>query len=198
MIDLIVDFGKLPRNRPSTVIDLTCEKIKVLRQGDVFINTKDLLSKEYISNSETETKNIAVDIFKMVYNKSKENNKPLIFLLQGELGVGKTVFVKAIAESLGINDIISPTFVICQDYEIKNLNYKRLFHFDLYRLINNQELNNIGLNECIKNNNLIFIEWSEKSIRIIGKLKEKTNVIIINIDYLKQNKRRIKVKSNLL
>ena len=99
---------------------------------------------------------------------------------------------------MGIYDIISPTFVICRDYEIKNLNYKRLFHFDLYRLINNQELNNIGLNECIEKKNLIFIEWSEKSMSIIEKLKEKTNIIIINIDYLKQNKRRIKVKTNLL
>lgn len=198
MIDLIVDFGKLPRNRPSTVIDLTCEKIEVLRQGDVFINTKDLSSKEFVSNSQLETKNIAVDIFKKAYKKSKQNNKPLIFLLQGALGAGKTIFVKGIGESLGINDIISPSFVICRDYEIKNINYKRLFHFDLYRLKDNQELNNIGLNECIKNNNLIFIEWSEKSMSIIEKLKEKTNIIIINIDYLKQDKRRIKVKSNLL
>ena len=198
MIDLIVDFGKLPRNCPSTVVDLTCEKIKVLRQGDEFINTKDLSSKEFISDSPKDTKNIAVNIFKKVYNKSRQNNKPLIFLLQGALGAGKTIFVKGIGESLGINDIISPTFVICRDYEIKGGNYEKLFHFDLYRLINNQELNNIGLNECIENNNLIFIEWSEKSMKIIEKLKEKTNIIIINIDYLKQNKRRIKVKSNLL
>ena len=62
----------------------------------------------------------------------KNNNKPLIFIIEGELGVGKTIFVKGIGQSLGINNIVSPTFVIYYEY-------KNFYHFDLYQIEDKEE-----------------------------------------------------------
>jgi len=91
------------------------------------------------------------------------------FLLYGELGVGKTTFTRFLINNLQIknnfnkSDVSSPTFNILNEYQIKNLNIK---HFDLYRIKNKDELNNLGLfedTEAIK-----IIEWPEilKSTKI--------------------------------
>src|SRR3990167_8836704 len=87
LIDLVIDAGTLPRNKPSTVVDMTKEKIKILRRGDVGLQE----NKVNISNSENETKRIAKNILR---NISKEKNtKAIAFIIRGELGAGKTIFV---------------------------------------------------------------------------------------------------------
>ena len=87
LIDLIVDNGQLPRNKPSTVVDLTKPNIKLLRRGDIVFKDE----KSYLSNSPRQTRKIAAFILqKILRSKIK---LPLIFILEGELGVGKTVFV---------------------------------------------------------------------------------------------------------
>ena len=85
-----------------------------------------------------------------------------IFLLYGQIGVGKTTFTRflinnlEIKNSLNKSDVLSPTFNILYEYQINNLNIK---HFDLYRIKNKKELSNLGLfedEEAIK-----IIEWPE-------------------------------------
>ena len=85
-----------------------------------------------------------------------------IFLLYGQVGVGKTTFTRflinnlEIKNSLNKSDVLSPTFNILYEYQINNLNIK---HFDLYRIKNKKELSNLGLfedEEAIK-----IIEWPE-------------------------------------
>ncbi|MEK7109678.1 MAG: L-threonylcarbamoyladenylate synthase, partial [Patescibacteria group bacterium] len=93
LIDLIVDAGTLPRNKPSTVVDLSQSDVRILRQGDINFSNK---SKTFLSKTSEETKNIAKKILKNVETRhaSSLRSKPLIFIIEGEMGVGKTVFVK--------------------------------------------------------------------------------------------------------
>ncbi|MBI2596824.1 tRNA (adenosine(37)-N6)-threonylcarbamoyltransferase complex ATPase subunit type 1 TsaE [Candidatus Daviesbacteria bacterium] len=108
-----------------------------------------------ISNSEDETKQIAAKIARQF---------PCgVIALTGELGAGKTTFVQGFAQGLGIAEkIISPTFVLIRQHQIPKTN-NILFHVDLYRLEENQNLSELGLQEIINNpSNLILIEWAEK------------------------------------
>jgi tRNA threonylcarbamoyladenosine biosynthesis protein TsaE len=82
-----------------------------------------------------------------------------IFLLEGDLGTGKTTFVKAFCEVLGIGEAVSsPTFNIVHEYRG---DLARVYHFDLYRIKNVDELEEIGFAEYLDNDAYVFIEWPE-------------------------------------
>lgn len=180
LIDLIIDAGKLPRNKPSTVVDLTASKVKILRRGSLdFLN-----NKKFISKSSQETKKIAGKLLKD-FLKIKQ---PLVFIIQGDLGVGKTVFVKGLGEKLGINNIISPTFVIYYEYNIKN---QKFFHLDLYNIEEKEELKQIGIEKMLKSRNILCFEWGEKAGGIFNLLKNKAKIIYVNMKYLSKNSREI-------
>ena len=187
LVDLIVDAGKLPRNKPSTVVDLTTPEMKILRRGDVVFKN----SQTFLSGSPTETKKIAKNILSKNLN---QRSKPLVFIIEGELGVGKTIFVKGIGESLGIDDIISPTFVVYYEYSIKN---GKLVHVDLYNLTEDEEFEYLGLEGYLKPWNILAFEWGEKARRIFQTLKEKGKVVYIKMKYINEKEREIKV-SNVL
>ncbi len=185
MLDLIVDYGVLPRNKPSTVIDLTSSAIKTLRQGDLAIS-----QKEIISHSETETKEIALQILKDVL--AVTDKQPLI-LLQGELGVGKTIFTKGIGEYLGIQHLDSPSFVIYNEYELNNQSLKKLIHFDLYNIQKEEEFDYLGIDQYLKPENLMIFEWGEKAGYLHQKLKKSGNIIFVKMEYINEKERRIKI-----
>ena len=88
--------------------------------------------------------------------------KPNIFLiLQGELGVGKTTLTQLIAKNLGIKEkLTSPTFTICQRYQIKDNYY--LNHFDFFRLNTDD---NLDIFQELTIDNLNIIEWAEKNLQ---------------------------------
>jgi len=178
LIDLIVDAGTLARNKPSTIVDLTQSDVKILRQGNLDFPNK---SKILLSNSAEETKNIAKKILK---EKLKDKNKPLIFIIEGELGVGKTVFVKGLGESLGINNIISPTFVIYYEYG-------NFYHFDLYRIEEKEEFKHLGIEKLLIPGNILCFEWGEKAGEIIDLLKSKGEIIYVQMKYISEKKREI-------
>ena len=83
-----------------------------------------------------------------------------VVLLHGDLGAGKTAFVKGLAEGLGVpgDEVSSPTFTIMQEYRGGRL---PLFHVDLYRLDDPRELDDLGLEE-IAEAGVLAIEWAEK------------------------------------
>ena len=126
-ISLLVDGGKLPHNKPSTVVDLTGSNISVLREGDIIASNKE----EHISRSVEETKYTAQTLFQKI---ADAKGKPVVFILQGDLGAGKTVFVQGLGEKLYINNIVSPTYVIYYEYEVEGNVYTKLYHFDLYQI----------------------------------------------------------------
>lgn len=187
IIDLIVDAGKLPNNKPSTVIDTTEPEIKILRRGDLITgDTKTLISK-----SEKETEKIAEFIFKKI--SDKKNDKPIILALTGDLGCGKTVFSRKIGKLLGVSDkIVSPTFVIYNEYETSNVKFKKYLHFDIYRISNSYELEEIKFIDLFQKNTFSCIEWPENmGEEYLNKIKEKSQYIPIYFEYIDQDSRKI-------
>jgi len=182
MIDLVVDAGKLPRNKPSTVIDLTEPEIKILRRGDLIVGK----SKTLISKSEKETERIA----RFILRRAQASCAPTVFGLSGDLGCGKTVFSRAIGKYLGVEGkITSPTFVIYNEYKIKD---GLFLHFDLYRITMEQELEEIEFLEQFTQNTISCIEWPE----IMGKenmkkLKRVANYVPVNFRYVNEETREI-------
>lgn len=86
------------------------------------------------------------------------NNK--IVLFYGDMGAGKTTFIKSICEVLGVADTVSsPTFSIVNEYESPK---GPVFHFDFYRLKNETEALDLGYEEYLYSGNYCFIEWPEK------------------------------------
>ena len=103
--------------------------------------------------------------------------------LYGQVGAGKTHFVKGLAGGLGIaeNSVSSPTFSIVNVYD----NATSVFHFDLYRLKNVRELEEIGFEEYLSSSAISIIEWPE-----IGERFLPGETIRISIDHVSETKRR--------
>jgi tRNA threonylcarbamoyladenosine biosynthesis protein TsaE len=95
--------------------------------------------------------------------KRKARGATLI-TLTGELGAGKTAFVKAVARSLGVvEDVMSPTFVLLKSYPTDGTVFERLIHIDAYRLKSGEELTPLHFDEYMrKAENLIMLEWPEQ------------------------------------
>lgn len=97
------------------------------------------------------------DTLELAENLESEKFPGMVICLDGELGSGKTVFVKGFAKSLGITEnITSPTFNIVKEYETGEL---PLNHMDVYRLEDTDET--IGFNDYFKSNDITIIEWAE-------------------------------------
>ena len=89
-----------------------------------------------------------------------------VFAFYGKMGAGKTTFVKAICEELGVDDVItSPTFAIVNEYEAKpqtsNLKPQTIYHFDFYRIKKLEEVYDMGYEDYFYSGALCFIEWPE-------------------------------------
>lgn len=83
-----------------------------------------------------------------------------IFAFYGKMGAGKTTFIKAICEALGVHDVInSPTFAIVNEYMAGN--GEPIYHFDFYRIKKEQEVLDIGYEDYIYSDCLCFMEWPE-------------------------------------
>ena len=83
-----------------------------------------------------------------------------VFAFYGSMGAGKTTFIKAICEQLGVTDVInSPTFAIVNEYLAKN--GEPVYHFDFYRIKNEREAMDIGYEDYVYSGNLCFMEWPE-------------------------------------
>ena len=80
--------------------------------------------------------------------------------LNGTLGAGKTRLVQAVAVACGIPraDVVSPTFVLCQEYH----GHRTIYHFDAYRLAGDDEFQQLGPQEYFDSPGIVFIEWAER------------------------------------
>jgi len=133
-----------------------------------------------LTKSPEETAKVAVNILSKV--EFKKINKPIVFLLRGELGGGKTVFAKSIGKTLGVKETItSPTFVIFNEYRAgKNMwGVNRFLHFDLYRIENGNELGEIGFLNLFGKDSVACVEWPEN---MGEKYLEKFRKMIYSID----------------
>lgn len=107
---------------------------------------------EYVSNSPVETEDLGAAL--------AERLKPgTVVAFSGDLGAGKTAFVRGMARGLGISErVTSPTFTIVNEYEGGRL---PLFHFDMYRLGSSDELFDIGWEDYLARGGVCAVEWSE-------------------------------------
>jgi len=133
-----------------------------------------------ITNSEQATIVFARDF-------SKQLRGGEVIALYGDLGAGKTVFVRGLAAGLGVKDIIkSPTFVIMKCFRGAKLN---LCHIDAYRLQTGTELEDIGAMDFFGKPKMVtVIEWAERIPEI---LKKSAMIIKIHLEHLAKNRRKI-------
>ena len=149
--------------------------------------------KKIITKSEKQTFNLGKKIAKT--HKGGE-----VLALTGDLGAGKTVLVKGIANGLGVKKIVtSPTFVLMKVYPLKNKSHK-LVHVDCYRTTNSQEIIDIGTTEYFGREDAItVIEWAEKIKDILPRLRQDSDgqarqKIEIKIKLGYNNEREITIK----
>lgn len=139
------------------------------------------------STSPEQTKQIAKDLAQNLKGGD-------IVLLHGDLGAGKTTFVKGLAEGLGVtDDITSPTFTLMNHYKINDQRstIDELVHVDTYRLEEEQELVDIGIEDYLgEENTICVIEWPEK----IEDLLVDKKTLNIKIEHDGKNERIIKIK----
>jgi tRNA threonylcarbamoyladenosine biosynthesis protein TsaE len=124
----------------------------------------------------------------------------LILALHGSLGAGKTVFAKGVARALGITDPIrSPSYTLVREYEIPLARHQVLgtrhyfYHIDAWRLSDPSEFLDLGLGRMLKPGNVIVIEWIERMAMLMKDLGEKAKMVIVEIEVIDREKRRIKI-----
>ncbi|MGE3341237.1 MAG: tRNA (adenosine(37)-N6)-threonylcarbamoyltransferase complex ATPase subunit type 1 TsaE [Candidatus Altimarinota bacterium] len=133
----------------------------------------------YTTHSAAETEALAEQLLSEILNKR-------VVQLSGNLGSGKTTFVKGLAKALGIEKAVkSPTYTYVQSYQLPTTNYQLLWHFDLYRLPESSEYPDqvaasIGLEDALNDPTaLVLIEWPER-------LPIKTSTLLLQFEK-KQN-----------
>ncbi|MCR5453216.1 MAG: tRNA (adenosine(37)-N6)-threonylcarbamoyltransferase complex ATPase subunit type 1 TsaE [Lachnospiraceae bacterium] len=110
------------------------------------------MKKLFETDSAAETEALGISI-------AKEAKPGDIFTLTGDLGVGKTVFAKGLAKGLGVKeDITSPTFTIVCEYESGLMPF---YHFDVYRIADPEEMEEIGYEDYFYGEGVCLIEWAE-------------------------------------
>jgi tRNA threonylcarbamoyladenosine biosynthesis protein TsaE len=117
---------------------------------------------------------------------SSAKNKTLLFY--GQMGVGKTTLIKEICKQLDVLDTISsPTFSLVNEYETsKN---EKVFHFDFYRITQEEEALDIGIEEYFDNNDWCLIEWPENIENLLP-----FNSVEIHLSILEDQNRNIQIK----
>lgn len=136
--------------------------------------------EEYISKSVDDTYDIAKKF-------SEGLSVGDIVLLNGDLGAGKTVFVKAVTEkfSNGKSVAVSPTFLIVNVYETT----PPIYHFDLYRINGMDELDAIGAEEYFYGDGISFVEWPERAEGYFP-----STALRVDITKLSENERKIRIE----
>lgn len=115
----------------------------------------------------------------------KKAGQERIWLVEGEMGAGKTTLIKALCVLLGVKDkMSSPTFSIVNEYEI--VNNEVVFHFDFYRLKNEREAIDIGIDDYFYSGAYCFIEWSEKIKNLIP-----DDYVVVNIQPITETTRTL-------
>jgi tRNA threonylcarbamoyladenosine biosynthesis protein TsaE len=146
--------------------------------------------KKFITKSEKETEKLGEEFGKKIL-KEKPGKTAKILFLEGDLGGGKTTFLKGFARGLGIREkILSPTFILFRKFQIPNSKFQNFYHIDCYRIETAKEILNLGFREIIKDpKNIVAIEWAEKIKKILPK-----KVLKIKFKILGKKEREILIK----
>ena len=147
---------------------------------------------KFISKSLEDTDLVAK---KLAFKIKKNNIINYIIFLDGDLGAGKTTFTRSLVKYLGSNDnVSSPTFALINYYK----SFIDIFHFDMYRIENLDDLYSIGFFDYINNNNILIIEWSKNIIDFISEdIKNIKNIVNIDFKYINDESREIIIDLDL-
>ena len=116
------------------------------------------------------------------------NNPKKVILFHGEMGVGKTTLIKQLCKTLGVTGATSsPTFSLVNEYETNN--NQLVYHFDFYRLNNEVEALDMGIDDYLYSSNWCFIEWAEKIPNLIPETHS-----VITISLLTDGKRSLTLR----
>lgn len=119
---------------------------------------------------------------------AKQISAPLIIGLSGDMGAGKTTFVREVCEAMGSTDWVnSPTYAIMQRYQSPKAD---LLHLDFYRLSNENEIDQLDLNSYFNHSTIAFIEWIEKSHIIAPDIQ-------MDFKIINENQRKLTIRSEL-
>ncbi len=100
------------------------------------------------------------------------------FIFEGDMGAGKTTFIKSLCRALGVDEVVSsPTFSIVNEYHSEE---KIIYHFDFYRIRSIQEAYDIGYEEYFYSDNICLIEWPEKIAELLPEEYIKVSISTIS------------------
>lgn len=148
--------------------------------------------QKYFTNNPSQTRKLGKLLAEEI-SKTAPPKEAVVIGLEGDLGGGKTTFLKGFARGLKISKkILSPTFVIMKRFVIKNRNFKNFYHIDCYRIEEPKEILNLGFKEIVSNpQNIVAVEWADRIRKILPK-----DTIIIQFEFINENKREIVLKLN--
>lgn len=168
----IIDAGELPHRPPSTVIHLGGHAPQILRASD----QNYLHHKTHVTHDESETADIAHMVLAIVRNHV--GKRPVVVLLDGELGSGKTTWVKAFATLWGVGGIVSPTYTYECEYDItRHHSLQKLRHYDLYNITHHEDMAKLNIPGHLTPHTIVCIEWP-------GQLNEAVRSELARIAYL--------------
>lgn len=129
----------------------------------------------------------SLDEIKQVAKKIILEKPHKVILFHGNMGVGKTTLIKALAKELGVNDATSsPTFSLVNEYKADdNL---MVYHFDMYRLKSEIEALDMGIEDYLYSGNWCFIEWAEKIPNLLPE-----DITTINLSQTADGKRNLRL-----
>ena len=121
----------------------------------------------------------------------KEAGGARVFAFHGQMGVGKTTTIAALAHAKGVTDVTgSPTFSIINEYDfIENGQPQRIFHIDLYRLKDWEEVVQAGIEDCVFSGAICFVEWPERAPELFD-----DDTIHVFIDPVNETHRSIRME----
>lgn len=185
LIDLVIDAGELPKNEPSVVVDTTLSTPIALRGS-----LQDEEGEVLWSNNENETIELAGRL--LLNHLNEVQSSGLVIALNGQLGMGKTIFAKGVAKFLGIKETISsPTYSYVNEYPYQRLTTEGVFyHVDAWKIDSQVELNFLEIEKMIKKNNIVVIEWFAQIDKWL-KLDKKTNLLTLNFSEENQQRKII-------
>lgn len=145
------------------------------------------MKKEYLSTSSSQTQALGQQMAKEIL-KSPLQKGAMVIGLKGDLGGGKTTFLKGFARGLGLKKkILSPTFIIMRRFTISNSRFKNFYHIDCYRIKKPKEILDLGFQEIITDpQNIVCVEWADRIQKIMPK-----RAILIKFKFVNKKDRRI-------
>jgi tRNA threonylcarbamoyladenosine biosynthesis protein TsaE len=115
-----------------------------------------------------------------------------IWAFHGEIGSGKTTLIHALCDVKGVKEVVgSPTFSIINEYSFrKNGQEQLIYHIDLYRLVNDEEIISAGIEDCLYSDHICFVEWPEKIQHLFP-----DNSLNIYLDAIEGQTRKLRIET---